>query len=161
MIHELQYMRPTRPPLQPLEPRYATFTGSSQIRALDARSSSLSGSLRPEAAAARSCMNLSTSSTLVGMRAWVVKGSEIGNFGQAPERHHGPSPAFKRREFSPQAQRVLPSGPEGCPGKRVGLWSSGWPHGLLRARARLSMLRAGDSSPAEPPSAASPPTPAM
>ena len=98
-----------------LEPRYATFTGPSQIRALDARSSSSSGSLRPEAAAARSCMNLSTSSTLVGMGAWVVKASGIGNFGQALERHGSLSPAFKRRGLSPQAQRALPSGPRGSP----------------------------------------------
>ena len=48
----------------------ATSTGgSSQIRALGAPSRWSSGSLRPEAAAARSCMNLSTSSTFVGMRA--------------------------------------------------------------------------------------------
>lgn len=136
LVHELLF---TGTHLSPpaLEPRYATFTGPSQIRALDARSSSSSGSLRPEAAAARSCMNLSTSSTLVGMGAWVVKASGIGNFGQALERHGSLSPAFKRRGLSPQAQRALPSGPEGGPGERVGLWSSGWPHRLLRARARF------------------------
>ena len=148
------YWRTSSP--QALEAIHATFTGSSQIRAGSRRapSSSSSGSLRPEAAAARSCMNLSTSSTLVGMGAWVVKGSEIGNFGQALERHHSHCPAFKRRGLSPQAQRAAPA-------KRVGLRSSRWPHRLLRARAPLSMLRAGDSSPASPPSVASPPTPAM
>ena len=114
LVHELCYGNTHLSP-PALEPRYATFTGPSQIRALDARSSSSSGSLRPEAAAARSCMNLSTSSTLVGMGAWVVKASGIGNFGQALERHGSLSPAFKRRGLSPQAQRALPSGPRGSP----------------------------------------------
>ena len=78
-------MLATHPPSSPWS--HATFTGPSQIRALDAPSSSSSGSLRPEAAAARSCMNLSTSSTLVGMGAWVVKASGIGNFGPVSYTH--------------------------------------------------------------------------
>ena len=66
--------------------RWSLSALSSQMREPGAPSRSSSGSLRPEAAAARSCMNLSTSSTLVGMRACRLDGGDIGTpFGQPPE----------------------------------------------------------------------------
>ena len=48
--------------------------------------------------------------------SWMLKGSGIGDCGQAPER---------RRSLG------RPRGKS----KRVGVWSGGLPHGLLRARA--------------------------
>ena len=47
----------------------------------------------------------------------MIKSSEIGDPGQAPEHHRRLSSASTRRELCSRAQQV-------------GFWSSGWPHGL-------------------------------
>ena len=68
-----------------------------------------------------------------------LEGREGGGIGDlragtgAPPQPHLGTP--KRRGRCSRAQRAAPS-------RRVGLWSGGWPHGLLRARPPLGTLGA-------------------
>ena len=61
--------------------------------------------------------------------AWTVRGGAIGN-----REHAAESATAARLVALERQQRTL--GPKGqaAPSQRVGLWRSGWPRGLLRAR---------------------------
>jgi hypothetical protein len=63
--------------------------------------------------------------------AW-LEGGDVGERGPTPERRRRPASASEQHGLCTWVERAARS-------KRLGLWSGGWPHRRLRARALWTM----------------------